>query len=201
MIAMTAQGIARFFLNPVEALARMRAVTPGLQAAILALSAATIIMVLIDLAYGPHAFPHSVQPGGKRDFAVYTLTYVELARAFAIASILLIGSRHIYKSYLSVAEAIWMTVPFAVALVGFELIQMGTWLFAIFSGIDLYGQFFIMGFLGAILVLVVSVRALASDKDWLAVLPLAAGSFLVAYYFAPFVLMVTAIYLIFHKQR
>ena len=167
----------------------------------MALTATTLIMVVIDLAYGPYAYPHSVLPGGKRDFPVHTLAYVELARAFAMASILLVGARHLLKSYISVAVAIWMTVPFALALVGFELVQMGSWLFAVFTGINLYGQFFIMGFLGAILVLVLSVRSLALGKDWLAVLPVAAGAFFLGYYFAPFVLVATACYLLLHKPR
>lgn len=201
MIALTARGVARFLLDPVGALVQMRSVTPDLQPAIMALSAATLVMVIIDLTYGPLAFPHSVLPGGKRDFAVATIALVELARAFATAAVILIGARVFLDEPVPVAEAIWMTVPFALALVGFELLQMGSWLLFRATGLNLYGSVFLLGFLATILVLVASVRVLALGKDWLTVLPVAVLAWALGYFLAPAVLIGSAIYLIVSKRR
>ncbi|MEM6608768.1 MAG: hypothetical protein AAF689_09315 [Pseudomonadota bacterium] len=174
----------------------MRANTPKLEAGILALVACSFLLVVIDLAYGPHAYPHSVEPGGKRDRSVMAITMVETLRAFGVASIVLLGSRHMLGGKVAVAEALWMTVPYALALIGFELLQMATWAFFLFSGLNFYGAFFIMGFVAAMLVLAISVRSLVPDCDWLSVLPVVALAFGLGTFFTPVVLVSTALYLL-----
>lgn len=201
MIKLTLNGIAQFLQSPMAALERMRETAPGAQAGVLALCAATFVMVVIDFAYGPYAFPHTLEPGGKRDATVYFVAFVETARIFGVASVILIGTRHILQARVTVAEVFWMTVPYGLALIGFELVQLGAWLFFMGTGFDFYGEFFVMGFLGVCLILVASVRTLAPNRDWLAVLPLSAAAFALGTFFAPVILMGTAVYLTVRAVR
>ncbi|MGI3183954.1 hypothetical protein [Nioella aestuarii] len=201
MITLTLSGIAQFLQSPMAALERMRETAPGVQAGVLALCAATFVMVVIDFAYGPYAFPHTLEPGGKRDATVYFVAFVETARIFGVASIILIGTRHFLRAQVTVAEVLWMTVPYGLALIAFELVQLLAWLIVLGAGLNFYGQFFLLGFLGSCLILVASIRTLTPDRDWLAVLPLAAAAFVFGTFFAPIVLLGTAVYLAVRGAR
>jgi len=201
MIACTVQGIARFFNNPMDELAHMRAATPEREACLLALITAMLVMVVIDFAYGPYAFPHTLEPGGKRDTTVFAVATVEVLRIFGVASVILIGTRHFLNAPVTVNEALWMTVPYALGLVGLEIIQMSAWFVALAFGVNLYGQMFLIGFGGVSLVLIASVRTLVPDRDWLDVLPLSAVAFFVGTFFTPVVLLATAVYLLIRAGR
>lgn len=196
MISMTANGIGRFLAQPMEALEDMRAATPGVHAALLAIISSILMMAVLDLTYGPLAFPQSVAPGGKRDAAVFALAFMEIARAFAVASLVLIGVRHILKSDITVAEALWMTVPFTLALLGLEVLQASTWLIFLATGLDVYGPMLTMGFIGVTLILAASIRTLAPERDWLSCLPVCLGAFVIGFSAAPLVLAGTAVYLL-----
>ena len=78
---------------------------------------ATLVMVVIDLTYGPFAFPQTLEPGGKRDLHPFTLAAVEVTRILGFAAVIWIGVRYVLRAPVSLAEAIWMTLPYAVALV------------------------------------------------------------------------------------
>lgn len=200
MIALTFRGIAQFCNDPVGAMADMRAATPSLQACILALVACTLTMVVIDLAYGPYAFRHTVEPGGKRDISAFLYAAIEVARVFGVAAVIFLGARLMFSAPIRVTEALWMSVPFAMALVAFELIQMSTWVLLLATGMNIYGPMFIIGAIGVILVLILSVRTLVPDRDWLACLPIGVGAWFLGTILAPFVLIGTAFYLMLYRR-
>lgn len=195
MISMSLRGISQFLEDPWAAMLRMRAATPTLQAACIALTAASLVMVIIDLIYGPIAWPQSIAPGGKRAGPWLGIGAVEVLRAFGIAAVVLIGLRHGLKVAISAAEAVWMTVPYAIALVLFELAQMAAVMVRVFD-VNPYGWVFLFGFTGCVLVLVISVRALAPERDWLAVLPLVALAYYAGTFLTPIVLLAAAVYLV-----
>lgn len=178
MIRIVAQGVARFVEHPLDTLAGMRPATPPLNAALIALVAATLCMVVIDLVYGPLAFPESLEPGGKRSIHAFSIAAVEIIRIFGVAAMLWLGLRMFLGVHVRLTEALWLTVPYALALVGLELLQAGTWVLLLATGLNVYGPMFAIGFGGTLLVLTVSVRALAPERDWLACLPIAAIAFL-----------------------
>lgn len=194
MIGISLRGISQFLLDPWGAMQDMRQLTPKLQTACLALIAASLVMVVIDLSYGPFAWPQSVEPGGKRSRPWLLIALVEILRAFGVASILLIGVRHLLRVPITVSDAVWMTVPYAIALVLFELAQMAAVLVRVF-GVNPYGWTFMFGFTGCILVLVISVRALAPARDWLSTLPVVGVAYWAGTFYTPIVLVITAIYL------
>lgn len=189
MIRMVSQGVGRFTEDPVGTLAQMRAATPSLRVGLMALAACTLCMVVIDLTYGPLAFPQSMQPGGKRAIPVFGVAAVELVRGLGVAATLWLCLRLLLKQRPTMAEAIWLTVPYALALVGFELVQASAWVLLLATGLNLYGPMFVIGFGATILVLTVSVRALAPDRDWLACLPSAAAAFFIGTFFPYLALM------------
>jgi len=201
MIAQTSRGIAAFVNAPEETLVAMREATPRAGTALMALVAATLVMVVIDLSYGPLAFPHTLEPGGKRSFPYMTLAVIDVVRALGIAATLWLGSRMVLRTRTTVAEAIWMAVPFAVALILFELLQVACWLLLLAARLNIYGPMVVIGFGAAFLVLVVSVRALSPDRDWLSVLPVAVAAFVLGYYFPYFVLPVAGLYLLTLRVR
>ncbi len=190
MIALFSRAVAQFFDNPIGSFADMRHAAPHWSVAVHALIAATLVLVVIDMAYGPLAFPHSVEPGGKRAFGAFTVAFVELARIFAIAAMIWMGARLVLRSRATAAEALWLTLPYAIALIGFELAQLASWLLALGTGINYYGQVFLIGFCATLLILVLAVRTLAPDRDWLACLPVAILAFFAGYFLAPAVLIV-----------
>ncbi|MEM8822794.1 MAG: hypothetical protein AAGF30_04210 [Pseudomonadota bacterium] len=201
MIARIRHGIGHFFQDPLEALADMQANTPSTPVAASCLLLATLVLVLIDMIYGPLAFPQSLQPGGKRDMGAVVVAAVELSRIFAVAASLWIGGKHIMGQPITGATALWMTLPYAISLIGLELVQAASWLLFVLTSINVYGPMFTIGFGGTLLVLVISVRAIAPEKDWLACLPLAAIAFVAGHYLAPAVLVFAASMLILEKLR
>lgn len=201
MIRLVAQGVARFTEEPVGTLAAMRAATPSLRIGLMALAACTLSMVVIDLVYGPIAFPHTLLPGGKRAIPSFAIAVVELVRILGVAATLWLGLRLVLGERASLTEAVWLTVPYALALVGFELLQAGSWFLGIATGLSLYGQMFLIGFGATILVLTVAVRALAPGRDWLACLPLALGAFFVGTFYPYVVLVAAAVFLVIDRNR
>lgn len=201
MIGVLFRGLTSFFDQPQLALATMRANTPAAKTSAFALIACMLVMVVIDMTYGPLAWPHSLEPGGKRDTTVFTIAGVETVRIFAVASLVWIGTRFGLRSDATGAEALWMTVPYAIALVLFEVLQMSTWLLLLATGMNIYGPMFLIGFGGISLVLILSVRTLAPDRDWLTCLPIAAVAFFAGTFLAPLVLLVAAGFLIWDTRK
>ncbi|MEO0859975.1 MAG: hypothetical protein AAFY65_05130 [Pseudomonadota bacterium] len=88
-----------------------------------------------------------------------------------------------------------MAVPYALALIVLELIQVLAFLLHQ-VGLKVYGPFFMIGYVGTLLILVASVKAIRPRADWLSCLPLAFVAFAGGTYFPPFVLPLAAIYLL-----
>lgn len=200
MIGMTIQGIGRFLNNPLDTMVDMRATAPSVLACTYVLLAATLVMVVVDFAYAPYAFPQSMLTDGSREFGIFAVAAVEIMRVFSVSAIILIGVRYGLKEHVSVADALWMTAPFAVALVVFELLQCASFLIALSTGLNLYALTAMVGFGGVMLVLAVSIRALAPDQDWLSALLIAICALVVGFYAAPLVLMGMAIYLMVREK-
>jgi len=201
MIRQVAYGVARFTEAPVGTLAAMRAATPGIRIGLMALVACTLSMVVIDLVYGPIAFPHTLLPGGKRAIPPFSIALVELVRSFGVVATLWLGLRLFLDERVSLAEAVWLSVPYALALVGFELWQAGSWFLGVATGLSLYGQLFLIGFGATLLVLTVSVRALAPQRDWLACLPVALGAFFLGTFYPYVGLIAAAGFLVLDRIR
>ncbi len=178
-------AIGGFLSDPVGALEGMRATTPSVSIAAMALVAATLLMTIVDYTYGPLAFPHTLQ--GKRQFGALFGAMRDVITVFAMAGAGLLLGRWFARSQATAVEAIWLMVAYALALLLFELVQMGTWVFALATGIDTYGPFFFIGFSATLLVLVVVVRVLHRLDDWLTALLIAGGAFVVAYFVGPIV--------------
>ncbi|MGB3689525.1 MAG: hypothetical protein WBA02_09505 [Jannaschia helgolandensis] len=178
-------AIGGFLSDPVGALDGMRATTPPVRIAAMALVGTTLLMTIVDYTYGPLAFPHT--PQGKRQFGALFGAMRDVITVFAMAGAGLLLGRWFARSRATAAEAIWLMVAYALALLLFELVQMGTWVFALATGIDTYGPFFFIGFSATLLVLVVVVRVLHRLDDWLTALLIAGGAFLVAYFVGPIV--------------
>ena len=194
------RGVAHFFEQPQVAMRDMRAATPALSAALGALVAATLVTVVIDLVYGPLAFPHSVEPGGKRSLPVFTIAGIELTRALGYAGVVWLAAR-VVGARVRLAEAIWMTAAYAVALILFELLQMGSWLLLLATGLNLYGQVVLIGFGATILGLVVAIQALLPAQDWLSCLVVAAATFVLGYYVPYFVILVAGLFVVIDRGR
>lgn len=192
MIGILRGGVARFVDDPVGSLMEMRAETPRLRVTSMALVACMLCMVVLDFIWGPLAFPHSLEPGGKRAMPVFGVATVEVVRIFGVAAVVWLGMRLALNRTVRFSEACWMTVPYALALVGFEVIQASTWLLYRLSTLDLYGPMFAIGFGAAILVLTVSVRSLAPERDWLTCLPLVAAAFFIGTFYPVPALVLTA---------
>lgn len=191
MIGYVARGVAQFLEHPQTAMQDMRAATPAFSTALTALVAATLVMVVIDLAYGPLAFPHTLLPGGKRSLPTFSIAAIELTRALGYASVVLLGVR-LLRGTVTIAEAVWMTVAYAVALVLFEALQMASWLLFVATGLNLYGPAFLVGFGATILVLVAAIRALVPERDWLTCLLVAISAFVLGQ-FVPYLLIPLAV--------
>jgi hypothetical protein len=200
VIGYVARGVARFLEQPQTAMQDMRASTPTLWTALCALTAATLVLVVIDLIYGPLAFPHSVEPGGKRSLPVFSIAGIELTRAMGYAATVWLVAR-ILGARIRLAEAMWMTVAYAIALILFELLQMGSWLLLLATGLNLYGQAVIIGFGATLLVLVVAVRALLPQHDWLSCLFVAVAVFALGYFLPFFVIIVSGVFAVFERAR
>lgn len=201
MIRMVASGIARFVEEPMGTLAAMRPVAPPFRVGIMALVACTLCMVVIDLIYGPFAYPNSLEPGGKRALPAFSIATVEIIRIFGVAATLWIGHRLLLGGGVRSAEVVWLTVPYAIALIGFELVQVGSWVLYLATGVNIYGPMVVIGFGAAFLVLTVSVRALAPDRDWLACLPIAVAAFAVGTFYPYVALMAAACFFLFDRVR
>ncbi|MEM7487880.1 MAG: hypothetical protein AAF390_02020 [Pseudomonadota bacterium] len=175
----------------------MRRSVPDAPVAASALLAATLAMAMLDYAYGSVIWPHSLAEGGKRASGPVVVAAIEVARIFATAAILWLGVRWAFRFPVSGAEAIWMTLPYAVALFVFELLQLATVIVAVITGVQLYGPFFMIGYVGTLLVLIASAKVLIHDRgDWLTALPLGMAAAIGGYYVPPIVLPVAALYLI-----
>lgn len=187
------RAVAAFLRDPVGAARALPQHVPSFPQAAMALLAATLVMVVIDYIWGPRAFPHTLEPGGKRDGGIFDTAALEVTRIYGCAAMIYVGAR-LLGNPVPMRLAFWMTLPYALALVAFEGVQMGTWIFALATGIDLYGQFYMMGFLGSVLVLVVSLRGLLPERDWLGVLPLAVAVYVGGTFLAPIVLIGAGLY-------
>ena len=201
MIRILSGAVARFTADPFGTLVDMRRTTPPLRVALMALLACTLVMVVIDLTYGPLAFPHTLEPGGKRAIPAPAIAGVEFIRCLGVAATIWLCLRLLLLESVRLTEALWLTVPFALALVAFELLQAATWVFFLVSGLNIYGPMVLIGFGGTLLVLVVSVRALAPRRDWLACLPVAAGAYWLGTFMPYLVLPVAAMVLLLGPRR
>jgi hypothetical protein len=190
MIDLLRTGLARFLADPLGALGEMRAATPSAPVAAAALLAATLVWTILDFLYAPMAFPHSFQPGGKREHGAAAFAAIAVARVYAFAAIVWMGARFLLRQPTTPAAAIWMTVPYALALIVAELLEMSAFVLALTVGVNVYMPFFFIGWCGALLVLIASVRALCPRSDWLAALPVGFAAVTVGHYFAPLVLLV-----------
>ncbi|MGB3407849.1 MAG: hypothetical protein WBA67_10180 [Jannaschia sp.] len=200
MIALLHHGFSRFLQDPVAALEEMRDAVPGTPVAASALLAATLVTVLLDFLYGPWAYPHSVIEGGKRADGALIGAAVDVARIYASAAIVWLGCRWLLKLDISGTLAMWMTVPFTIALLLFEVAQFAIVLLFRLTGLDLYGPTFLIGYCGALLVLIASVRVLNEKGDWLSALPVGFAAAVLGHYLPPIVLPVAAGYLIVRRS-
>jgi hypothetical protein len=201
MISLVGSGVARFVADPVGSLMAMRQATPPLRASVMALVACMLCMVVIDFIWGPLAVPQSLEPGGKRSGSVFGVAAVEIVRIFGVAAVVWLGMRLWLGKGIGPAEACWMTVPYALALVGFEILQASAWLLFVATQLNLYGQTVVIGFGAAMLVMTVSVRALAPDRDWLSCLPVVICAVIFGTFFPLFALGVAACLLVLDRLR
>ncbi|KIT17889.1 hypothetical protein [Jannaschia aquimarina] len=192
-------ALRAFFSGPLGALQAMHAETPRAVHAAMALVVAALIHVVLDYGFGPWAFPHTVEPGGKRADGPAIGAAVAVARIFSAAAILWMAGRLIYRLDISGAAAMWMTVPYGLAEIGLDLVELTVVIVYRLTSLDMYGSFFMMGYVAGILVMVVSVRVLYRFDDWLSALPVGMGAAILSYFLPPLVLPAAGVYLLWRS--
>ncbi|MFO6463161.1 hypothetical protein ACK8OR_02115 [Jannaschia sp. KMU-145] len=169
MIAILRSGLRSFLRDPMGALEEMRDIAPAASVAVMALVAAGLIHVVLDHLAGAWAFPHSFEPGGKRAGGPVVGTLVVLSRLFGTAAGLWLVAR-VLGQPVRWALAMWMVVPFALAEIGLDLLELSTAAIHELTTLNLYGGLFLIGFTGTLLVLIASVKAALPGRDWLGAL-------------------------------
>lgn len=202
MITLLASGFRRFLNDPVGAMEDFRDSVPTVPIAVMALLAALLVHVVVDYIYGAYTWPHTFLEGGKRSNGPVLGTLVPALRLIAMAVALWIGIQLFYKEEIPAALAIWMIVPSALAEIGLDMVEILTVVFFVLTDVDLYGEMFYIGFIGQVLVLVLSVKVLLPARDWLSSLPLAVFTFLGKFvFFTPLMLLFLPCFILWKKIR
>ena len=186
MIGVLPRGSGRFLQAPIAATEEFRDAVLARAIAIMAPLTAVLTHIVINCAYGSYVWLGSFAAGGKRHAGPALGLVTSLLGATALAFVLWGGLKLFDQENISAALAIWMTVPYAVAEHGLDVIEPLTAMFFNFATVDLYGEIFTVAFIGQTLALVLAVKALRSDRDWLSCLPVGLCALLSAV-FAPLV--------------
>ena len=191
-MAATARGVLQAFLNdPVGSIERMRGHDVRAVHAAMTLLAIGIVAMSIDYVVGGLTWPASLQPGGKRSWGPILTVGIEIVRFYGIAAALWLGANLVYRVPTRWGQALWLTVPYALARLGLELVEIGVIGFHALTGINTYAGMFFIGFCAMLLILVVCARGLLPGRDWLSSLPLAAVAFGLGSY-VPFLVLPAA---------
>ena len=185
MIGSAIRGLARFMEDPSGTLAALREVAPPFLLGLAALTACTLAMVVARLGPGVFLPTDLPPPGGAEAAPPFAEAMRALLSMLGVAAALWMAVRLHGGARIRPTEAVWMTIPYALALVALESCRAAYAVLAAAAGGPL-PLLAIPGMTGlialVILVLAATVHALSPGIGWLRALGAGALAFSVGHF-------------------